>query len=61
MLKCSHFEEYMGYNIINYIKELKSKEIWPIFVLLYPPFGTNGRWNYISSLVGSHSNIYGTI
>ena len=44
MLKCSHFEEYMGYNIIkNYIKELKSKEIRPTFFPIYPPLGTNGR------------------
>ena len=37
MLKCSHFEEYMGYKIIkNYIKELKSKEIRPTFFPIYP-------------------------
>ena len=60
MLKCSHFEEYVGYNIIkNYIKELKSKEIRPKFFPIYPPLGTNGRWNWISGLVGSHGNMYG--
>ena len=60
MLKCSHFEEYMGYKIIkNYIKELKSKEIRPTFFPIYPPLGTNGRWNGISGHVSSHDNMYG--
>ena len=60
MLKCSHFEEYMGYKIIiNYIKELKSKEIRPTFVPTYPPLGTNGRWNWISGHIGSHVNMCG--
>ena len=37
MLKCSHFEEYVGYNIIkNYIKEHISKEIRPTFFPIYP-------------------------
>ena len=44
MLKCSHFEKYISYNIIKkYLKELKSKEIRPTFVPTYPPLGTNGR------------------
>ena len=53
MLKCSHFEEYIGYKIIkNYIKELKSKEIRPTFFPIYPPLGTNCI-NWLSGLGGS--------
>ena len=44
MLKCSHFEEYMGYKIIkNCIKELKSKDIRPTFDPVYAPLGTDKR------------------
>ena len=50
----------MGYKIIkNYIKELKSKEIRPKFFPIYPPLGTNERWNWISGHVSIHGNMYG--
>ena len=49
----------MGYNKINYIKELKSKEIRTTFVPISPPLGTNGRRNWISGHVSSHGNMYG--